>query len=151
IKLYKHLYDDRYKQDVTREEVQLVKQRISHYNNSLKLKLQITHPTFITTITNPDFQQKLNNQLTNAVEQAKNDMLNLYVKTAETQMEHYGKQYYDKELEKIFVERESLPIDQQLATIMLNLLEQRADNRKERIKYVNQFKIRCLHSNSNHQ
>ncbi|CAF1489852.1 unnamed protein product [Adineta steineri] len=150
IKLYKHLYDVRYKQDVTREEVQLVKQRISHYNNSPRSKLQITHPTFITTITNQDFQQQLNNQLTNAVEQAKDDMLNLYVKTAETQMEHYGKQYYDRELDKIFVERKSLPVDQQLTTIMVNLLEQRADNRKERIKYVNQFKIHCLHSNSNH-
>ncbi|CAF4086388.1 unnamed protein product [Adineta steineri] len=150
IKLYKHLYDVRYKQDVTREEVQLVKQRISHYNSSSKSKLQITHPTFITTITNQDFQQQLNNQLTNAAEQAKNDMLNLYVKTAETQMEHYGKQYYDRELDKIFVGRKSLPVDQQLTTIMVNLLEQRADNRNERIKYVNQFKIHCLHSNSNH-
>ncbi|CAF1364388.1 unnamed protein product [Adineta steineri] len=150
IKLYKHLYDVRYKQDVTREEVQLVKQRIYHYNNSPRSKLQISHPRFITTISNQDFQQQLNNQLTNAVEQAKNDILNLYVKTAETQMEHYGKQYYDKELDKIFVGRKSLPVDQQLTTIMVNLLEERADNRKERIKYVNQFKIHCLHSNSNH-
>ncbi|CAF3999887.1 unnamed protein product, partial [Adineta steineri] len=139
-----------YKQDVTREEVQLVKQRISHYNNSPRSKLQISHPTFITTITKQDFQQQIINQLTNAVEQAKDDMLNLYVKTAEIQMEHYSKPYYDKELEKIYVERNSLPIDQKLTTIMRNLLEQRADNRKERIKYVNEFKICCLDSNSNH-
>ncbi|CAF2037669.1 unnamed protein product [Rotaria magnacalcarata] len=152
IKLYKHLYDARYKQDVTREEVQLVNERITYYNkNNSKLHQQVSHPTFISTIINQDAQQQLYDQLTAAVEQAKVDMLNLYVKTADIQMKNYDKQY-NKELDKMFIERKqkSLPIEQQLTSIMLNLLEKRADNKKERIKCVNEFKIHCLHSNSNH-
>ncbi|CAF4548417.1 unnamed protein product [Rotaria socialis] len=138
IKLYKHLYDARYKQDVTREEVQLVNERITYYNkNSSKLHQQVSHPTFISTIINQDAQQRLYDQLTAAVEQAKVDMLNLYVKTADIQMKNYDKQY-NKELNKMFIERnqKSLPIEQQLTSIMLNLLEKRADNKKERIKCI---------------
>ncbi|CAF4897468.1 unnamed protein product, partial [Rotaria magnacalcarata] len=80
------------------------------------------------TIINQDAQQQLYDQLTAAVEQAKVDMLNLYVKTADIQMKTYDKQY-NKELDKMFIERKqkSLPIEQQLTSIMLNLLEKRAD------------------------
>ncbi|CAF2831409.1 unnamed protein product [Rotaria sp. Silwood2] len=153
IKLYKHLYNARYKQDVTKEEVQLVKERIIHYkNNNHKYRQQIiSHPTFISTSMNQILQQQIYDQLTSVVEQAKVDMLNLYVKTAETQMKTYDKQY-NKELDKMFIERkqQSLAVEQQLTTAMLNLLEKRADNRQKRIRCVNQFKIHCLHSNSNH-
>ncbi|CAF2989680.1 unnamed protein product [Rotaria sp. Silwood2] len=152
IKLYKQLYDARYKKDITREEVQLVEQRISYYNiNSSQSHRQISHPTFFSTILNQDVQQQIYDQLTSVVEQAKVDMLNLYVKTAEMQMKTYDKQY-NKELDKMFIERkqQSLAVEQQLTTVMLNLLEKRADNRQERIRCVNQFKIHCLHSNSNH-
>ena len=75
-------------------------------------------------------------------------MFNLFVKTAETQMKTYNEQY-NKELDKLFTEGKSLSIDQQLTTAMFKLLQQRIDNRKERIKCVNQYKIHCLHLNSN--
>lgn len=95
-------------------------------------------------------QRQINDELTKAFEQAKTDMLDLYVKTAESQMKTYGKEYH-KALDKMFIERKqtNLPIEQQLTTTMLDLLEKRANNRKERIEYVYQYKIHCLHRNSN--
>jgi len=134
----------KYKQDVTREEVKLLQQKISHYKNSSKSKLDFHtthHPTFIRTTMHPDVKEKLYDQLTNVVEQAQMDMLNLYVKTAETQMKTCDQQYTN-ELEKM------LPHEQQFTTVMIDLLERRANNRNERIQYVNQFQIDCLRSNS---
>ena len=144
---------------MTREEVKLLQQKISHYKNSSKSKLDFHtltlthHPTFIRTIMNQDIQQKLYDQLTNVVKQAQIDMFNLYMKTAEIQMKTYDQQY-TKELEKMFKDRKHnmLPYEQQLTTVMIDLLERRTNNRNERIQYVNQFKIDCLRSNSsNHK
>ncbi|CAF3834639.1 unnamed protein product [Adineta steineri] len=77
-------------------------------------------------------------------------LVNLYIKTAETQMEHYDKQY-NKELDQMLREQKSTSVDQQLTPVMVKLLEERTDNRKQRIKCVNQYKIHCLHSNSNYK
>ena len=97
-----------------------------------------------------DVQQQIRAQSPSAVEQTKAGTSNLYIQTAETQMNRYQQQY-NEQLEKIFKGRKSLPIDQQLTSGMFDLLEQRADNREERIKCVTQYKIRCLHSNSNQE
>lgn len=74
-------------------------------------------------------------------------MLNLYAKTAETQMKTYEQQYI-KEIDKLFTKQKCLPNEEQLTDVMLRLLEQRLENREERIQCVNQFKIHCFHSAS---
>ena len=124
-----------------------------HYKkNNSKYRQQIfSHPSFISTSVNQIFQQQICDELARAFEQAKTDMLNLYVKTAEIQMQTYDKEY-NKELDKMFIERKqtNLPIEQQLTATMLHLLEKRANNRNKCIKCVYQYKIHCLHRNSNH-
>lgn len=124
-----------------------------HYKNKdCQFRQQTTfHPSFISTNMNPTLQQQICDELTSAFEQAKTDILNLCVKTAEIQMQTYDKEY-NKQLDKIFIERKqaNLPSEHKLTGTMLRLLEKRADNRNERIKCVNQYKIHCIHRTSNH-
>ena len=125
---------------------------MKRYETSAKYHSKVSYPRFIRTINNQEIQQQLCNQLIHAVRQAKSDMIHLCVKTVDNQMHQYDQQF-QKAIDAIGTERQqkSLVEDQQLTSIMLKMLEERIKNRKERIRYVNQYKLYCLRLNKNEQ
>ena len=95
-------------------------------------------------------QQKMCHQLTAAVQHAKDEFTHLCIKTVETQMRHYEYQFQQEKEEMLNMQTQTLlPAAAQLNDVMLDLLEQRANNRRDRIRCVNRFKILCLRSNPN--
>jgi len=70
-------------------------------------------------------------------------MFNLYISSATAQMQHYQRQHNDQ-IKKMPQDRCSLPQDQKLTPIMIDLIEQRANINAERIESIYNFKAQTL-------
>jgi hypothetical protein len=66
-------------------------------------------------------------------------MFNIYISSAKTQMQHYQREH-NNEIKRMWQDQRSLPQDQKLTRIMLDLLEKRADVIEERIKCIYNYR-----------
>ena len=140
IKLRKRLYKAKYRQEITDVEVKLVKQRIHYHNldsSSTFERLPVYQSALLDSIADPTSRQALYDEYRNVAEQAKADMMHLYVSTAEAQMCHYRRQ-----LEV----QDSLPQDQRLTQAMRDILRRDRVHIAERVKCIYNFKASVLRS-----
>ncbi|CAF4785404.1 unnamed protein product, partial [Rotaria sp. Silwood2] len=94
-------------------------------------------------------RQKLHDQYRSVAEQAKYDMIQLYLSSAEAQMNRYHKQFYVK-MTQFWLEQRSLPQDRKLSNTMIHLIEERYKNIIESVKCAYQYKMKLMRMNSNH-
>ena len=98
------------------------------------------------TIEDESIRRKLHQEYMKITQQAKEEMLQLYISTAQAQMDRYRKQFNSK-LKQFWLEQHSLPKDQKLTAAMINLIEQRWKNMSESVKCVYKYKLDLLHLN----
>jgi len=97
-------------------------------------------------INDPNIRQQLCNQYRQIIQQSKDEMMKIYMTSAEAQMHQCHKQFND-ELKQIWQEQQSLPIKQRLNEVMLDLIEQRHSNISERVKLMYKLKAHKLDFN----
>jgi len=85
-------------------------------------------------------QQQLYVQYRKVAEKAKEDMLQLYLSSAKTQMDHYQKQFND-ERTQMRKKQDKLPLNEKLTKIMNDLLEKQLKNVSDSIKCVYNYKV----------
>ncbi|CAF4860368.1 unnamed protein product, partial [Rotaria sp. Silwood2] len=78
----------KYQEEITREEFNLLKEQISNQKPSPTSELP-PQETFFDAIGNQEVRQKLHDQYRSVAEQAKYDMIQLYLSSAEAQMNRY--------------------------------------------------------------
>lgn len=93
------------------------------------------------------FKQQLYNQYRQVIEQSKDEMMAVYITSAEAQMNYYHEQFNDK-LKQVWHEQRSVPIEQKLTKAKLDLIEQRYNNISERVKLLYKFKAHKFHLTS---
>ena len=85
-------------------------------------------------------QQQLYLQYRKVAEKAKEDMIQLYLSSAKTQMDHYQKQFKDEETQ-MWMKQNKLPANEKLTTTMVDLLEKQLKNISESIECVYSYKV----------
>ncbi|CAF3116190.1 unnamed protein product [Rotaria sp. Silwood2] len=146
--IVKQLCHAKYQEEITREEFNLLKEQISNQKPSPASELP-PQETFFNTIGNQEVRQKLHDQYRSVAEQAKHDMIQLYLSSAEAQMNRYHKQFYVK-MKQFWLEQRSLPQDRKLSNTMIHLIEERYKNISESVKCAYRYKMNLMRLNSNH-
>ncbi|CAF2935453.1 unnamed protein product [Rotaria sp. Silwood2] len=115
--IVKQLCHAKYQEEITREEFNFFKEQISNQKPSPSSELP-PQETFFNTIGNQEVRQKLHDQYRSVAEQAKYDMMQLYLSSTEAQMNRYRKQFYVK-MKQFWLEHRSLPQDRKLSNTMI--------------------------------
>ncbi len=140
----------KYNQEMTKYEVNLLKEKISIYIPSHPFEREsiIGQSSLIDRISNPKIRQQLFKQYKNVAEQARNSMMNVYMKCAEGQKQQCQIQY-DIVLKEMYALEKTLPSNQRLTKTMWELIEQLLANMSARIECVYKIKRQLLHLKSN--
>ena len=124
----------------------MLKQRIANHQPQL-----LDYRRVLNTMHSQDVRQRQQQQLyeeyRKVSEKAKEDMMTLYLSSAEAQMHHYHDQF-NTEMKQFWNEQRTLPTNQKFTGAMLNVLTQRYNNISESIDYVYKYKARYIHSKS---
>ena len=91
-------------------------------------------------------EQQFYNRYRQVIQKSNDEMISLYLSSAETQMQHYQKHFND-ELKPIWDEQRSARITEKLSVAMLHLIEQRYNNISDRVKCVYNFRVQLLDLN----
>ena len=140
----KHLCKLNYNKEMAKREVNLLKEKISSHITSHPFQSEsIAQSSLIDTVKDSCKRQQLYQQSKNVAEEARTQMMATYMECAEEQMKQCQKQH-DIELKDIWNMQKSLPIDQQLTTLMQNLTEQRLVNITAQIECMYKFKTQLF-------
>ena len=115
------------------KEYDLLTKRISNYDRS---KASGSHNELFDSIDDPTArEQQFYNRYRQVIQKSNDEMISLYLSSAETQMQHYHKHFND-ELKRIWEEQRTARITEKLTAAMLHLIEQRYNNISDRVKCV---------------
>lgn len=128
---------------MTRHELQLLEKRIArHHSTSTSFdQLPISHVPLFDSIDHVDTRQQLYTQYQEIIQQSTRDMFNLYTNTAKKQMQHYQQEYRDH-LRRMWQEQHSLPREQPIIPVMVDLIEQRTTIIADRLQCIYDFKTK---------
>jgi len=140
----------KYNQETTTYEVNLLKEKISTHTPSHPFEREsiIAQSSLIDRICNPTIRQQLYKQYKNVAEQARNNMMTVYMKCAEEQKQQCQVQY-DIALKEIYDIEKTLSSNQQLTKAMWDLIKQLLVNISTQIECVYKFKRQLFHLKSN--
>jgi hypothetical protein len=146
----KHLCKLKRNQELTKYEVNLLKEKISTYLPSHPFEREsiIAQSSLIDHISNPRIRQQLYEQYKNVAEQARTNMMTVYMKCAEGQKQQCQNQY-DIGLKEIYDIEKTLLSHQRLTKAMWDLIEHILANISARIECVYKFKRQLFHLKSN--
>ncbi|CAF1538569.1 unnamed protein product [Rotaria sp. Silwood1] len=116
------LDEAKYQQEKTQAEYNLLTYRISMDKSSAR-SLELPREKFFKTIEDESIRQKLHDQYVNIAQQAKKDMIQLCVSTAQTQKDQSAKEFNTR-LEQFKLKQQSLPHHKQFTSNMINLIEE---------------------------
>ena len=142
----KQLCHVKYQEEITKQEFHLLKQQIAHQKTASS-SIELSEETFFNTIEDQHIRRRIHDQYKNIAQQAKDDMLQLTLSSAETQMTRYHQQF-NAQLKQFWLEQRSLPYDQRLSHRMLDLIEQRYQNIVESVQCVYTYKANLIRLNS---
>ncbi|CAF1336806.1 unnamed protein product [Adineta steineri] len=121
-------------------ELNLLKDKIPTYLSIHSFDSQsIIESPLINTIRNPSLRQQLYILYKNLMEQIKSKMLNVYLESIEQQMDDYHMKF-NKEIDNLWEINKTLAQNQQLTSIMQNLIDQRLANIISRTKCIHKYK-----------
>jgi len=139
----------KYNQEMTKFEVNYLKEKISSHITSHPFEREpIAKSTLIDSIHNSRLQQELYKNYRNVAEQARNQMMSLYMESTEEQKQRCQQQY-DLAMEEMWTFEKTLPSNQKLTETMQDLIKQRLDNITVHVECLYKFKIQLLRLNSN--
>ena len=141
----KEICHAKYQEETTKGEYSLVKQRISIHTSQQSFDL--AQETLFDKIEDQHIRRKLHDQYINVAKQAKDEMIQLCLSSAEAQMHRYDQQFTAKS-KQFWLEQRSLPNDQKLPDVMIDLIEQRWKNISESVKCAYQYRIELIHLSS---
>jgi len=146
----KRLCQLKYHQEMTKYEVNLLNEKILTYIPSHPFEREsiIGQSSLIDRICNPRIRQQLYKQYKNVAEQARNNMMTVYMKCAEGQKQQCQIQY-DIVLKEIYDMEKTLPSNQRLTKTMWNLIEQLLANISAHMECIYKFKRQLFHLKSN--
>ena len=122
----------RQKHELTKYELERLKKRIDCCNSpSLFDSLPISQVPLFDSLYHVDVRKQLYSEYRQAIEQSRANMFNLYMSAATAQMQHYL-QENNNGIQQMWQDRRSLPADQRLAPVMIELIERRANIIAER-------------------
>jgi hypothetical protein len=141
-----HLCKLKRHQELTKYEVNLLKEKISTYlpSHPFERESSITQSSLIDRISTPKIRQQLYTQYKNVAEQARNNMMTVYMKCAEEQKQQCQIQY-DMKLKEIYDIEKTLPSYQRLTKTMWDLIEHILANMSARIECLYKFKRQLFH------
>lgn len=128
----------KYQEEITREEYNLLQQRLSIYKSS-NVGFELVEGTF--------FNKNENQQYMTVAQKAREDLIQLYLSSAKAQMERYHKKFYSI-LKQFWHDQHSLSNDKKLTPLIIDLIEQRSKNISESVKCVYKYKFDLLNINS---
>ncbi|CAF1346209.1 unnamed protein product, partial [Rotaria sordida] len=94
--------------------------------DSLKI-LEESPPKLITTIIDPHQRERLSNNYTRIIQQAKVDLMMILTTGAEIKRQEHQK-VFDMTMAKLWTDQRHLPIDKRLTTTMLSFIDERQKN-----------------------
>ncbi|CAF1083685.1 unnamed protein product [Didymodactylos carnosus] len=140
----RRLCQAKYKQETSKQEYNLLKTRISNYDRS---KASGSHNELFDSIDDPTArEQQFYNRYRQVIQKSNDEMISLYLSSAEAQMQYYQKHFND-ELKRIWEEQRTARITEKLTVAMLHLIEQRYNNISDRVKCVYDFRVHLLDLN----
>ncbi|CAF3964179.1 unnamed protein product [Rotaria sp. Silwood1] len=149
-RIMKQLCCSKYEQELTKQEFDLLQQKINYYNSPCQSFecSSISQSELIDSIQDPNIRQNLFNQYKKIAEQSRQDMFNLYLKSAKIQMDECKKKF-DADMKKLWYDRRSTADNKEISPLMINLIEQRCNIIADRIRctYVVKAKSICVKHN----
>ena len=128
----------------SKEEYDLLKTRISNYDRS---KVSGSRIELFDSSDDPTAEeQQFYDRYRQVIQKSNDEMIGLYLSTAEAQMQHYQKHFND-ELKRIWEEQRTARITEKLTLVMLHLIEQLYNNISDRVKCVYNFRVHLLDLN----
>ncbi|CAF3790195.1 unnamed protein product [Rotaria sp. Silwood1] len=147
-KIVQKLNHAKYQEEITKEEYHLLKYRIS-IEASYSTSLELPNEKFLKTLEDPSIRQKLHDQYLNIAQQAKKDMIQLCLSSAQAQMDRYHKEFNTK-LKQFKLQQQSLPNDKKFSSNMIHFIEQHWKNMSEGVKCIYKYKLDLVRFNSVH-
>ncbi|CAF4615379.1 unnamed protein product [Rotaria sp. Silwood2] len=138
----------KYQEQMTTQEFNLLKYRISIHESS-PTSVQIPKEKFYKTIKDPSLRQNLHEQFIKIAEQAKKDMRQLSLSTAQAQMDRYHKEFNMK-LEQFNLQQVTLPSDEKFNSTLLHLVEKHWKDISQGVNCFYKYKLDLLRLDSHH-
>ncbi|CAF4472542.1 unnamed protein product [Rotaria sp. Silwood2] len=138
----------KYQEEITKEEYNLLKYRISIEESCPRFP-ELLKEKFFKTIANPSIRKNLHDQYINIAQQARKEMIQLCLSSAQAQMDRYQKEF-NTELKQFKLKQQSLSNDKKFSGTMINLIGQQWKNISEGIKCVYKYKLDLVRLNSVH-
>ena len=139
------LYRTKYEEDVTREELSLLKQQMTSEPALWPLPFELEH--FPVQEESDVERQRRADQYVDISRQAREKMRMLSVTCARAQHARCHKQHNDQ-VRQMWQEQRSAPIHRRLSQAMMDLIEQRFHNIDQRVQCLYMHKTRLFQSNA---
>ena len=136
----------KYDEEMSRHELNLLRQRIPLYLNYHRRSSQ--YPSFIQCINDNHMRQQFLAQYKNLAEQIRTHLMTIHVECAEAYMQQCNQQF-NAGMDEIWKANKSLPSNQKLTLVMRNLLDQRLENIRACLQCTYKFKTQLAHVTSN--
>ncbi|CAF3964074.1 unnamed protein product [Rotaria sp. Silwood1] len=143
--LMKQLCCSKYEQELTKQEFDLLQQKINYYNSPCQSFecSSICQSELIDSIQDSNIRQELFNQYKEIAKQSRLDMFNLYLKSAKIQMDECKKKF-DTDMKKLWYDRRSSCDNEKISPFMIDLIEQRCNKIGDRIQCTYIFKAKSI-------
>ncbi|CAF4811077.1 unnamed protein product [Rotaria sp. Silwood1] len=138
----------KYQEQITTQELNLLKYRISIQESS-PTSLRIPNEKLLKRIKNQSIRQKLYDQYINIAQQAKKDMIQLCLSTAQAQMDRYHNEFNTK-LKQFKLQEQSEENDKKFSSNMIHFIEQHWTNISEGVQRFYKYKHDFVRLNSVH-
>lgn len=138
----------KYEQETTEQEYHFLKQQINYYSHSPDQSFQSsplgqsTTGTLMNLVENVDRRGQLFEQFKVIAEQARNDMFQVYIKSAEEQMKEYNQKYGDNVQKMWTAYRRPIDRNQTISQTMIQFITQRCHKIGERIQCIYKCKAK---------
>jgi hypothetical protein len=121
--------------------VALLKQRVVHNDLPESINtLQIPPPSSFHTSSDKESHQYLSNRYVKIIDQAKSDMMSVYIATAEAYM-HECQVKFDTQLAQMKEDQHSGPTERRMSQQMIKAMKRRYKNLTDHFQYLHDLKV----------
>ncbi|CAF1590425.1 unnamed protein product [Rotaria magnacalcarata] len=148
--LMKQICQSKYEQETSEQEYEFLKQQIAYYSlpsQSLACS-NIFHSPLFNSIQNIPLREELIQKCKDAAEQGRNNLFNIYLKSAEDQRQEYKKKH-EANIKKMDASQHTLNNNEKLSSTLVQLINERCNKISERIQCIYKHKRESFQLKSN--
>ncbi|CAF2015042.1 unnamed protein product [Rotaria magnacalcarata] len=148
--LMKQICQSKYEQETSEQEYEFLKQQIAYYSlpsQSLACS-NIFHSPLFNSIQNIPLREELIQKCKDAAEQGRNNLFNIYLKSAEDQRQEYKKKH-EANIKKMDASQHTLNNNEKLSSTLVQLINERCNKISQRIQCIYKYKRESFQSKSN--